>query len=169
MQAWNHGCRFDGIPKRKLQAFVPSGLKSLQSQTLPHPKNRLPLNGLGDFSRPTNEKQARSIKYQPSPSCHLPRISPSSRSTARRSTRRSSNDLAGGGFIAQQRNVALVGGTALAYLAHALESRRIHCWKRRNAILTSSESETPAHNRMPEVVRSSFWMTAGQSNRICRS
>lgn len=33
----------------KLQAFAPSSCKSLQSQTRLRPKNRLPLNGFGDF------------------------------------------------------------------------------------------------------------------------
>lgn len=61
--------------------------------------------------RSTRSRLGRSNTSSPSPSCHSPRISPTSSSTARRSTRTLVNDLAGGGFIAQQRNVVLVGGT----------------------------------------------------------
>ena len=51
---WNHGPRFDGIPKIKLRAFEPSDPRTLQSQTSRRPGNRLPLNGLEDFSRATS-------------------------------------------------------------------------------------------------------------------
>jgi hypothetical protein len=60
-----------------------------------------------------NEKQARSIKNSsPSPSCRLPRTRRTSSSRAPPSINQTLvNDLAGGGFIAQQRNAVLVGGT----------------------------------------------------------
>ena len=51
----NHDLRFEGNPKTKLQAFGVSRPTSFQSQMPPPPENRLPLNGLRDFSRPTNE------------------------------------------------------------------------------------------------------------------
>src|ERR1700747_2766068 len=49
MQARNHDTRFDGIHKTKLQAFVASRPKILQSQITARPENRLQLNSLGDF------------------------------------------------------------------------------------------------------------------------
>ena len=47
----------------------------------------------------------------PSPSCRSPRISPTSRLRGAPINETLVNDLAGGGFIAQQRNAVLVGGT----------------------------------------------------------
>jgi len=44
--------------KTKLQAFEPPRSESLQSQMPSRPENRLPLNGLEDFSRPTMFMQA---------------------------------------------------------------------------------------------------------------
>src|SRR5438132_4660688 len=67
-----------------------------------------------------SEKQARSIKYQltiaklPLAKSLPPRrrgMSMTSSSRAHRSTRLSSATFAGGGFIAQQRNAVLIGGT----------------------------------------------------------
>jgi hypothetical protein len=49
----NHGWRFEGILKMKLQAFRPPDPKSLQSQIRSGTKNRLSLNGLSTFSRTT--------------------------------------------------------------------------------------------------------------------
>lgn len=47
--------RFDGILKRKLQAFGPSELESLQSQSSLQPEKRLPIMDLAGSSRPTRE------------------------------------------------------------------------------------------------------------------
>jgi hypothetical protein len=55
--------------------------------------------------------RARSNARSPSPGRPSPARSRSSPSTARRSTRRRSRDLARGEFLKQQRNVVLVGGT----------------------------------------------------------
>src|SRR5439155_21925457 len=48
--------------KMKLQAFGASSPKSLQSQMPSRPENRLLLNGLGDFSRPTNSRSELRMK-----------------------------------------------------------------------------------------------------------
>src|SRR5262245_43940435 len=60
--------------------------------------------------RSARSRRARSSTSSPSPSCHSPRTSTTSSSRACRLTR-PFNELAGGGFVAQQRNVVLVGGT----------------------------------------------------------
>src|SRR5262245_41545880 len=44
-----------GNPQTKLQGLEASSSKSLQSQAVSNPKNRLPLNRLDPCSRPTNE------------------------------------------------------------------------------------------------------------------
>src|SRR5947199_9901218 len=54
MNRRNHVSRFDGIPKTKLQGSEASHPKSLQSQMPPRPENRLLLNSLRGYSRPTN-------------------------------------------------------------------------------------------------------------------
>ena len=69
------------------------------------------LSAICSAPRSTRSRPARSNTSSPSPSCRSPRTSTTSSSRARRSTRRWCNDLAGGRFIAQQRNAVLVGGT----------------------------------------------------------
>src|SRR5436309_16014626 len=54
MNRRNHVSRFDGIPKTKLQGSEASHPKSLQSQMPPRPENRLLLNSLRGYSRPTS-------------------------------------------------------------------------------------------------------------------
>lgn len=59
----------------------------------------------------TRSRPSRSNTSSPLPSCRSPRTSPTSSSTGTPINQTLVNDLAGGGFIAQQRNVVLVGGT----------------------------------------------------------
>jgi hypothetical protein len=46
----------------KLQAFEASNRKSLQSQMLPRPENRLLLNRFGGSSRPTETTRWRAVQ-----------------------------------------------------------------------------------------------------------
>src|SRR3979490_1562030 len=68
---------------------------------------------VGDLlSAQINEKQARSIKYQLTiAKLPLPKDPNGFHLEGRPINQTLVNDLAGGGFIAQQRNVVLVGGT----------------------------------------------------------
>src|SRR5678815_379266 len=61
--------------------------------------------------RSTRSRPGRSSTSSPLQSCRSPRISPTSSSTGTPINQTLVNDLASGGFIAQQRNVVLVGGT----------------------------------------------------------
>jgi hypothetical protein len=65
----NHGPPQKGIRKTNLQALGRSSFKSLQSQTNPKPKNRLPLNRLEACSRATKQAKggsARAVSHAPS-------------------------------------------------------------------------------------------------------
>ena len=90
------------------------GMRSAYDETLATALKRKhePQRFVGDLLiRSRRSRRARSNTRSRSPSCRWPRTSTTSPSRTRRSTRPLLRDLAAGGFIAQQRNVVLVGGT----------------------------------------------------------
>ena len=91
------------------------GMRSAYDETLATAIKRKhePQRFVGDLLKAEirRSRRARSNISSLSPSCRWPRTSTTSPSRTRRSMRALVRDLAGGGFIAQQRNVVLVGGT----------------------------------------------------------
>src|SRR6186997_3273888 len=69
------------------------------------------LSAICSTPRSTRSRPARSNTSLPSPNCRSPRISMNFHFEGTLINQTLVNDLAGGGFIAQQRNAVLVGGT----------------------------------------------------------
>ena len=97
------------------------------------------------------EKQARSIKYQMTiANCRWPKTSTASSSTARPINEALVRDLSNGGFLAEQRNAVLIGGTGTGKRPSRHRDRQgLHPRRRQRALLQRGRSRQPARQRGP--------------------
>jgi DNA replication protein DnaC len=97
------------------------------------------------------EKQARSIKYQLSiAKLPLAKDLEDFQFEGTPINQTLVNDLAGGGFIAQQRNAVLVGGTGTGKTQGHCHCEKLHSLRRPRPFLQCGRSSQPARDRGPQ-------------------